>query len=160
MARARLSTRPSRARATLSRSRLIATSCSPTACRSSGGPLRNYSAFGSPYDIPDFLFVGDDTSRGAGRSELALVEICAGDGTVSPGGTLRLTREGSGIRLDVADTSATEYRISRDGSPQSAGSTPHVAGPSPSLLDSVSIPDGGTWYFVARGVDDCGLEHD
>lgn len=124
------------------------------------GPLRDYSSFGAPYDIPDVVFLGDDTSRGAARAELARVEACAGDATTSPGGSLRVTRQGIELRLEVAGTGAAEYRVYRDASPRSAGTTLHVADPGPVLPDATSIPDGGTWYFVVRAVDGCGFEQE
>jgi hypothetical protein len=124
------------------------------------GALRDYSSFGAPYDIPDFVFLGDDTGSGATRAQLARVEICTAAGAASPGDSLRLTREGQDILLDVAATGALEYRIYRDLTAAGAGTTLHVAGPLPPLRDAASIPDGGTWYFVARAVDDCGGEHD
>lgn len=34
------------------------------------GVLKNYSTFGAPYDIPNFLFFGDDTSSAAARSQV------------------------------------------------------------------------------------------
>jgi hypothetical protein len=37
------------------------------------GPLRDYTAFGKPYDIPDFLFLGDDTSSASASIRLASV---------------------------------------------------------------------------------------
>ena len=56
------------------------------------GQLRDYTAFGSPYDIPDFLFFGDDTSSASASIKLAsiahvdraVIVICDinGDGSV------------------------------------------------------------------------------
>lgn len=40
-----------------------------------GGPLRNYSAFGAPYTIANFLFLGDDTSSAQARSEINRIEV-------------------------------------------------------------------------------------
>jgi len=39
------------------------------------GAMRDYSSFGAPYNIPNFLFLGDDTTSAAGRVRLALVEF-------------------------------------------------------------------------------------
>lgn len=124
------------------------------------GILRDYSTFGTPYDITNFVFFGDDTGSGATLARLARVEICTPSGAVSPGDSLRLAREGQDVLLDVAPTGALEYRIYRDATAAGAGGTLHLAGPLPSLRDTVSIPAGGTWYFVARAVDDCGGEQD
>jgi hypothetical protein len=40
-----------------------------------GGPLRNYSAFGSPYNLSNFLFLGDDTTSAQASFNLSRVEI-------------------------------------------------------------------------------------
>ena len=39
------------------------------------GSLRNYTAGGPPYTTPNFLFFGDDSSRGTSISELAFVSL-------------------------------------------------------------------------------------
>lgn len=39
------------------------------------GPLRNYAGFGSPYNAPSFIFVGDDTSSAAARFVLGRVAV-------------------------------------------------------------------------------------
>lgn len=39
------------------------------------GPLRDYSGFGFPYIVPNFLFVGDDTSSASARFELSRIEL-------------------------------------------------------------------------------------
>lgn len=39
------------------------------------GPLRNYAGFGSPYNTPSFIFVGDDTSSAAARFVLGRVAV-------------------------------------------------------------------------------------
>jgi len=63
------------------------------------GQLRDYSAFGSPYDVPNFLFVGDDTSSASARFEWERleVEIEACDCNRTPG-----DRDGDGV-ADCAD---------------------------------------------------------
>lgn len=124
------------------------------------GPLRDYSTFGSPYNIADFVFFGDDTSRGRTLAELARIEVCAGDASISPGPSLRVSRDGQDVVLTVADTGASEHRIYRDRAAADAGLTLHVAGTSPMLRDPTAIPAGGTFYFLSRDMDDCGLEHD
>jgi hypothetical protein len=40
-----------------------------------GGPLRNYSAFGPPYNLPNFLFLGDDTTSAQASFNLSHVEV-------------------------------------------------------------------------------------
>jgi hypothetical protein len=37
------------------------------------GPLRDYSSFGPPYNIPDFLFFGDDTTSASASIKLASI---------------------------------------------------------------------------------------
>lgn len=37
------------------------------------GATRDYSGFGAPYNIPNFLFLGDDTTSAAARIQLAFV---------------------------------------------------------------------------------------
>ena len=39
------------------------------------GALRDYTAAGPPYSVPNGLFFGDDTSRGSSVSELSLVRV-------------------------------------------------------------------------------------
>jgi hypothetical protein len=41
------------------------------------GPLQDYTAFGPPYTLSNFLFFGDDSSRGTSATELALVTLTA-----------------------------------------------------------------------------------
>lgn len=41
------------------------------------GALRDYSGFGAPYTVPNFLFLGDDTSSGQGRFRLRQVAVNA-----------------------------------------------------------------------------------
>jgi hypothetical protein len=41
------------------------------------GSLRDYSAFGTPYDTPNFLFLGDDTGSAQGSVRLAHVALAA-----------------------------------------------------------------------------------
>jgi hypothetical protein len=41
------------------------------------GSLRDYSAFGAPYDTPNFLFLGDDTTSARGSVRLARVSLSA-----------------------------------------------------------------------------------
>jgi hypothetical protein len=40
-----------------------------------GGPLRNYSAFGFPYNQPNFVFFGDNTTSAQGISEIGSVQL-------------------------------------------------------------------------------------
>jgi len=42
------------------------------------GELRDYSAFGWPYDVPDFLFLGDDTSTASGAIRFAFASVATG----------------------------------------------------------------------------------
>ena len=42
------------------------------------GPLRDYTGFGLPYTLTNFLFLGDDTSSARGSFDLALVEVTTG----------------------------------------------------------------------------------
>ena len=39
------------------------------------GLLRDYSSFGFPYDIPNFVFMGDDTSSASAAVQIARVEL-------------------------------------------------------------------------------------
>jgi hypothetical protein len=39
------------------------------------GKLRNYSAFGLPYNLPNFVFVGDDTTSAQGSFEFARLAV-------------------------------------------------------------------------------------
>ncbi|MEE3371391.1 MAG: dockerin type I domain-containing protein [Planctomycetota bacterium] len=39
------------------------------------GPLRDYSAFGAPYDRANLVFVGDDTSSAAAQTAVARIEV-------------------------------------------------------------------------------------
>ena len=39
------------------------------------GLLRDYSSFGSPYNIPNFLFIGDDTTSARASFDLASVQF-------------------------------------------------------------------------------------
>jgi hypothetical protein len=39
------------------------------------GKLRNYSAFGAPYNLPNFMFLGDDTSSARGSFEFARLAV-------------------------------------------------------------------------------------
>jgi hypothetical protein len=41
------------------------------------GALRDYSAFGAPYNLPNFLFLGDDTSSARAKVTLASVSLFA-----------------------------------------------------------------------------------
>lgn len=56
------------------------------------GPLRRYAGFGAPYDIPEFLFFGDDTTSAAARIELARVVV--GDLPA-----IRISRRADGLEL-------------------------------------------------------------
>lgn len=42
------------------------------------GPLRDYSVFGWPYNVPDFVFLGDDTSTASATVRLAFVSVAKG----------------------------------------------------------------------------------
>lgn len=42
------------------------------------GPLRDYSVFGWPYNVPDFVFLGDDTSTASATIRLAFVSVAKG----------------------------------------------------------------------------------
>ncbi|NJM07588.1 hypothetical protein HC891_17470 [Candidatus Gracilibacteria bacterium] len=39
------------------------------------GPLRDYSAFGEPYNVPDFMFLGDDKTSAAAKIRLTAVDV-------------------------------------------------------------------------------------
>jgi hypothetical protein len=39
------------------------------------GPLRNYSSFGLPYNLPSYLFIGDNTSSAAGAFEFSRLAV-------------------------------------------------------------------------------------
>lgn len=39
------------------------------------GALRDYSSFGAPYNVPNFLFLGDDTTSANGAAEIAFVAV-------------------------------------------------------------------------------------
>src|SRR5205085_5568359 len=41
------------------------------------GTLANYTGAGSPYNIPNFIFFGDDSSRGISTTRLANVSVLA-----------------------------------------------------------------------------------
>lgn len=59
------------------------------------GPLRRYDSFGTPYNIPEFLFLGDDTTSAGARVELTRV-------TVSDLPRVQITREAAQLTLTVA----------------------------------------------------------
>lgn len=48
------------------------------------GDLRDYSSFGAPYNVPDFLFFGDDTSSASALAELESIGLKNGADTVLP----------------------------------------------------------------------------
>lgn len=56
------------------------------------GPLRWYASFGAPYNIPEFLFFGDDTTSAAARIEL--VRVVAGSLPA-----IRVSRARDGLEL-------------------------------------------------------------
>lgn len=56
------------------------------------GALRNYSAFGPPYTLANFLFFGDDTSSAAAEVEIATVGLRTGADVVLPNTTVPPTR--------------------------------------------------------------------
>ncbi len=59
------------------------------------GSLRDYSSFGFPYNVPDFLFIGDNTGSANGSFELSRVEVLPEPGIVGFGAlamTLAATR--------------------------------------------------------------------
>jgi hypothetical protein len=43
------------------------------------GPLRDYSQKGAPYTLPNFLFLGDDTTSASARIRLAKVDLVTAD---------------------------------------------------------------------------------
>jgi hypothetical protein len=47
------------------------------------GALRNYSSFGLPYSLPNFIFVGDDTTSARGAFEFSRLAVVPEPGTVS-----------------------------------------------------------------------------
>ncbi len=61
------------------------------------GPLRDYTAFGGildPYETPNLLFLGDNTSRGQAKVNIAFVAlrtVAPATGTPSPSGTITKT---------------------------------------------------------------------
>ncbi len=42
------------------------------------GPLRDYGVFGWPYNVPDFVFLGDDTSTASATIRLAFAAVAKG----------------------------------------------------------------------------------
>jgi hypothetical protein len=58
------------------------------------GELRRYDSFGLPYQIPEFLFFGDDTTSAAGRAEVRRI-------TVGDLPSLVMVRDGDGWRLEA-----------------------------------------------------------
>jgi hypothetical protein len=47
------------------------------------GPLRNYSSFGAPYNVPDFIFLGDNTTSARAAIRLTAVELIVPLGPVA-----------------------------------------------------------------------------
>jgi hypothetical protein len=43
------------------------------------GPLRDYSGFGPPYNIPNFIFFGDNTSRAGAHIHLSQIKLESGE---------------------------------------------------------------------------------
>lgn len=73
------------------------------------GALRRYESFGTPYNIPEFLFFGDDTTSAQASVEIS--RISAG-----PIPQLQIARRGEGLALSVeAESGRTiEFQESRD----------------------------------------------
>jgi hypothetical protein len=46
------------------------------------GPLRNYSSFGAPYNLPSFVFLGDDTTSAAAVVRIASVAASTTEATI------------------------------------------------------------------------------
>ena len=79
------------------------------------GPLRRYASFGAPYNIPEFLFLGDDTTSAAAKA--AVGRVAVGD---LP--RIRVTRDGATVKLCV--TAETGRTILFEGSTDFAQWTP------------------------------------
>lgn len=58
------------------------------------GDLRNYASFGAPYTIPEFLFLGDDTTSAQAQAEVTRV-------SVSPLPRVTASRRDGGLTLSV-----------------------------------------------------------
>lgn len=99
------------------------------------GPLRHYAAAGLPYNLPEFIFLGDDTTSASAKVELALV-------AAGPLPKLTLAREPAGLRLRMEVESGREvvFEASAD-----AG-TWTVLG--------TSVSEGGTAEWVVDSTGD------
>lgn len=125
------------------------------------GPLRDYSSFGPPYDTPDFIFLGDDTSSASATVEVGRVDATPGSAPIAVANTLRLVRTGTSIEVAFAATpDAESYAVTRDLSKATLGATPFLSAPAPPLRDDLSLATPDSYFFVARAVDACGGAHD
>jgi hypothetical protein len=80
------------------------------------GALRDYSAFGWPYNTPNFVFLGDDTSSAGAQARLALVAVETGlpptatatpTPTRTPTGTATPTTTATATSTSTVTTTAT-----------------------------------------------------
>lgn len=71
------------------------------------GALRRYDTLGSPYNIPDFLFLGDDTTSAAAKAEVTRV-------AVAPLPRIRIASEG--VRISLAADAETGRTVAFEGS--------------------------------------------
>jgi len=105
------------------------------------GDLRRYDAFGTPYNVADFLFFGDDTSSAQASASLGRV-------TVSPLPRVTVERRAGGVTLGVAVDSGREvaFEASEDLVTWTAvGTATGVAGQA--KLDTGA--EGGARFFRA-----------
>lgn len=126
------------------------------------GPLRDYSAFGQPYDWPEFLFLGDDTSSAGAR--VAITRIEAEALTATPpalGNSLRLSKTAPAIAATVDPApGAVRYDLWRDGAKTAIRGTRYLDSTTGIFLDTISPGDGASWWFAATARDSCGREFD
>lgn len=107
------------------------------------GNLRRYDSFGLPYTVPEFLFLGDDTTSAQARAELTRV-------AVGPLPRLSVARRGNGLSLSVEVEAGRRVEFqSRTGSSdwETLGST--VATEARAVLDVPLEPTGTVRIFRA-----------
>ena len=72
------------------------------------GPLRNYSSFGAPYNIPNFIFFGDDTTSARGSFRTSRITL---GGAAPEPASLGLLGSGLGRRSALASASQRELGL-------------------------------------------------